>query len=184
MAAQLPAVQTFPFNALEIRTRLDYDGGPWFCANDVCKAIGIAQPRDAVQKLDEDERDDVGISDAIGRLQQTTFISESGLYTLILRSQDAVTPGTPAHKFRKWVTSEVLPKLRKHGYFGQARPTERLAAIKTSAMLMERMARATDWSEQCHLWELQLDLCWTLGIKPPDLAKLGKKPEALAGVQS
>lgn len=179
MASQLPAVQTFPFNSLEVRTQVDWDGAPWFCANDVCAALGLANSRDAVDKLDEDERDCVALTDAIGRLRETTFISESGLYTLILRSKDAVTPGTASHRFRKWVTAEVLPKLRKLGAFGQVKPTERLAALKTSAMLMEKMAKSTDWSEQLHLWNLQVDLCLTLGIKPPDLEKLGKKPEAL-----
>lgn len=174
---------TFPFLAREVRARVDEHAAPWFNANDVCAALGISNPRDAVSRLDEDEKG-VGISDTLGGPQEATFISESGLYTLILRSQDAITPGTTAHRFRKWVTAEVLPALRRHGYYGQMKPAQRLQALKTSADLARRMVESSDWCEQAHLWNLNWELCFSLGIKPPDLAKLGKKPEALPGVPS
>ncbi|WP_053000319.1 BRO-N domain-containing protein [Rhizorhabdus histidinilytica] len=89
----------------------------WFVANDVCAALELANPRDVVAKLDNDERDDVGLADAIGRDQRTTIISEGGMYTIVLRSRDAVKPGTVAYRFRKWVTGEVLPALRREGRY-------------------------------------------------------------------
>ncbi|MEB0999088.1 Bro-N domain-containing protein [Citrobacter freundii] len=92
------------------------DGAPWFVAMDVCRAIGIANHRDAVRKLDSDEKG-VGSTDTLGGEQETTIISESGLYTLILRCRDAVTPGTIPYRFRKWVTGEVLPQIRKTGSY-------------------------------------------------------------------
>lgn len=100
------------------------DGAPWFVAMDVCRAIGIANHRDAVRKLDSDEKG-VGSTDTLGGEQETTIISESGLYTLILRCRDAVTPGTIPYRFRKWVTGEVLPQIRRTGsYIKNAFPQE------------------------------------------------------------
>ncbi|OKA58482.1 hypothetical protein BHL56_00980 [Escherichia coli] len=69
------------------------NGEPWFIASDVCRAIGIANHRDAVRKLDDDEKG-VASTDTPGGEQESIIISESGLYTLILRCRDAVTPGT------------------------------------------------------------------------------------------
>ena len=102
----------FSFEGAEIRTVYRNDD-PWFVAMDICEALGIANSRDAMDRLDDDEKDEVGLSDAIGRKQEMTVINESGLYILILRSRNAVKPGTLQHRFRKWVTSEVLPTIRK-----------------------------------------------------------------------
>ncbi len=89
---------------------IDREGEPWFVLTEVCKKIGIANPRDAARRLDDDEKDGVGISDAMGREQKTTVISESGLYSLVLRSSKP-----EAKRFKKWITSEVLPSIRKTG---------------------------------------------------------------------
>lgn len=114
------------------------DGAPWFVAMDVCRAIGIANHRDAVRKLDDDEKG-VGSTDTLGGEQETTIISESGLYTLILRCRDAVTPGTIPYRFRKWVTGEVLPQIRRTGsYIKNALPQE--DRIK---MVADQVANAT-----------------------------------------
>lgn len=117
-------IQAFAFDSHAVRVvrkgvgNTDtHDGQPWFVAKDVCDCLDIVNHRDAIAKLDDDERDDVGISDAIGREQQTIVINESGLYALILRSQGAMTRGTPAHTFRKWVTAEVLPAIRQTGRY-------------------------------------------------------------------
>ena len=87
------------------------DGEPWFIAADVCKIIGLTNPSVAVQALDADERAKLNL----GRQGDATIISESGLYTLILRSRRATTPGTLPHRFRRWVTHDVLPTIRKTG---------------------------------------------------------------------
>lgn len=114
------------------------DGMPWFVAMDVCRAIGIANHRDAVRKLDDDEKG-VGSTDTLGGEQETTIISESGLYTLILRCRDAVTPGTIPYRFRKWVTGEVLPQIRRTGsYIKNSLPQE--DRIK---MVADQVANAT-----------------------------------------
>lgn len=85
---------------------------PWFVGNDVCAALGLTSPRTALATLDDDERDAVGITDAIGRRQTTTVVSESGLYSLIFKSKKP-----EAKRFKKWVTSEVLPQLRRTGTY-------------------------------------------------------------------
>lgn len=110
------------------------DGNPWFFASDVCRAIGIANHRDAVRKLDDDEKG-VGSTDTLGGEQESVIISESGLYTLILRCRDAVTPGTIPYRFRKWVTSEVLPQIRKTGRYVR----EELSPADKARMLAQEM---------------------------------------------
>jgi len=84
------------------------DGSLWFVAVDICRSLGFGNPRDAVSILDDDEKDYVGISDAIGRIRETTIISEPGLYKLIARSRKP-----EAKIFDRWVRHEVLPKLRQ-----------------------------------------------------------------------
>jgi prophage antirepressor-like protein len=118
------------------------DGDPWFVAADVCEALGIANHRDAVIKLDEDEKRAVGLTDAIGREQDTTLINESGLYTLILRCRNATKPGTIPHKFRKWVTGEVIPSIRKTGSYQLPAPE----VEKISPKQVQELGRAIDRS--------------------------------------
>lgn len=127
------AIQPFIFDGAQIVRTLIRDGDPWFVAVDVCDALGIANSRDAVLKLDEDEKG-VGLADTLGGPQEVAIINESGLYTIILRSREAVIPGTLQHRFRKWVTSEVLPSIRRTGgYF--------LAEGSESAYLLEKTAQ-------------------------------------------
>ncbi len=105
-------------------------------AIDVIKALQLTNPTMSLKALDEDERSKFNL----GRQGNTNIISESGLYTLILRCRDAVTPGTIPYRFRKWVTSEVLPQIRKTGRYvreelSQADKARMLAQEMTSSML-------------------------------------------------
>ncbi len=106
---------TFTFSSKALRVIMR-DGNPWFVASDVCEAIGITNYRNAVEKLDDDEKG-VHSVDTLGGAQEMLIVNESGLNAIILRCRDAMTPGTPAHKYRKWVTSEVLPAIRKTGRY-------------------------------------------------------------------
>lgn len=108
----------FRFGDREIRV-LDKEGEPWFVAKDVCDALGIANNRDALNKLDDEEKVTVGLTDAQAGsgMQSISLVSESGMYTLVLRCRDAVNKGSVPHAFRKWVTAEVLPAIRKHGVY-------------------------------------------------------------------
>lgn len=98
------------FNSVEfgeIRTVIVNDE-PMFCLGDICKALGIKNVTDVAKRLDEDERTRLNL----GRAGETNFVTESGLYAVVLRSDKPA-----AKKFRKWVTSEVLPSIRKHGIY-------------------------------------------------------------------
>lgn len=100
----------FQFEAQEVRTLL-IDGQPWFVAADVCQALAVRNNRDALSRLDEDEKG-VATTDTLGGTQAVGIINESGLYSLILTSRKA-----EAKRFKKWVTAEVLPAIRKHGRY-------------------------------------------------------------------
>ncbi|EMG3600077.1 BRO-N domain-containing protein (plasmid) [Klebsiella aerogenes] len=99
------------------------NGEPWFVALDVTKALRLTNPTMALKALDDDERAKFNL----GRQGETNIISESGLYTLILRCRDAVKQGTTAWRFRKWVTNEVLPAIRKNGEYSYVETTPKSA---------------------------------------------------------
>ncbi|EFO0116825.1 hypothetical protein D1Y58_21280 [Escherichia coli] len=103
------------------------NGEPWFVAKDVCDALRLVNSRKALMSLDEDEKG-VTLSYTPGGEQKLNIISESGLYTLILRCRDAVKQGTTAWRFRKWVTNEVLPSIRKNGEYVYVEPEPMRAA--------------------------------------------------------
>ena len=110
-------LSNFCFHDALVRARVDERGNPWFVAKDVCMALGISNARDAVAQLDEDERATVGLTDTssngVTQTRTVNLISESGLYALIFKSRKP-----EARAFRKWVTAEVLPSLRKTGGYG------------------------------------------------------------------
>jgi BRO family, N-terminal domain/P63C domain len=88
-------------------------GEPWFLASDVTEILGLGNPRDAIARhIDKDDRDGVGIPDAIGREQKTTVVNESGLYSLIFGSTKP-----EAKRFKHRVTKEVLPEIRRTGQY-------------------------------------------------------------------
>ena len=97
----------------EIRT-VTVNDEPMFCLADICKALEIKNATDVAKRLDEDERTRLNL----GRQGETNFITESGLYAVILRSDKP-----NAKKFRKWVTSEVLPSIRKTGSYNKPMTT-------------------------------------------------------------
>lgn len=89
------------------------DGVPYFIGKDVASILGYERPAKAIlDHVDVEDKDEVPIQDSIGRMQNTPIINESGLYSLILSSK---MPN--AKKFKRWVTSEVLPAIRKHGLY-------------------------------------------------------------------
>lgn len=91
---------------------IDIDGEPWWVLKDVCQALDLHSPHKVAERLDEDERNLIPIIDSLGRKQRTAIINESGLYAVILRSDKP-----KARDFRRWITHEVLPSIRKHGAY-------------------------------------------------------------------
>ncbi len=104
-------IQVWNYESSEIRT-IQKDGEPWFVLSDVCKVLELSSPHKVADRLENDERNQIPVTDSLGRYQNTAIINESGLYTVILRSDKP-----QAKPFRKWVTSEVLPSIRKHGSY-------------------------------------------------------------------
>ncbi len=110
-------LKSFDFEGTRLRVFGDMIN-PLFVAADICAALGITNPSMAISKLANFEKTliDIGQGPAINA------VNESGLYTLILRSRDAVKEGTPAYRFRLKVTAEILPAIRRTGRYEAPKP--------------------------------------------------------------
>lgn len=105
-------VQLFNFESHEVRSLL-LNNEPWFVGKDVAEALGYRKARNAIAThIDSEDKKDAPIQGTLGGVQEMTVINESGLYSLVLSSK---LPS--AKKFKRWVTSEVLPALRKTGQY-------------------------------------------------------------------
>ena len=125
-------IRIFNYNSVEVRT-IQNDGEPWFVLRDVCNVLGLGTPARVAERLDTDEVSQTHITDSMGRQQEMTIINESGLYNVILRSDKP-----EAKPFRKWVTSEVLPTIRRHGMYATPDTVEKmLADPDTTIKLLE-----------------------------------------------
>ena len=125
-------IRIFNYNSVEVRT-IQKDGEPWFVLRDVCNVLGLGTPARVAERLDPDEVSQTHITDSMGRQQEMTIINESGLYNVILRSDKP-----EAKPFRKWVTSEVLPTIRRHGMYATPDTVEKmLADPDTTIKLLE-----------------------------------------------
>lgn len=140
-------IQIFNYQNNEVRT-VELNGEPWFVLKDVCAVLGISKYRDTAARLDADERGSVEV-DTLGGTQQVIAVNESGLYHVILRSDKP-----EAAPFRKWVTSEVLPSIRKNGGYiagqEQLTPQELMAKalLVANKTLAEREARISELTVQ------------------------------------
>ena len=129
-------IRIFNYNSVEVRT-IQKDGEPWFVLRDVCNVLGLGTPARVAERLDTDEVSQTHITDSMGRQQEMTIINESGLYNVILRSDKP-----EAKPFRKWVTSEVLPTIRRHGMYATPDTVEKmLADPDTTIKLLETIKK-------------------------------------------
>jgi prophage antirepressor-like protein len=141
-------MQIFKYENNDVRT-VEMNGEPWFVLKDVCGVLGLSNHKVTAQRLDRDEVSQTYLTDSIGRKQETTVINESGLYSVILRSDKP-----EAKPFRKWVTSEVLPSIRKNGGYiagqEQLSPEELMAKalLVANKTLAEREARISELTVQ------------------------------------
>lgn len=111
----------------EIRTAIGENGEPMFCLPDLCRVLELT-PSKVAQRLSEDVLSKYPLETA-GGIQQTNFVNEDGLYDAILDSRKS-----EARKFRKWVTSEVLPTIRKHGVYATSQTIDNLLADPDNAI--------------------------------------------------
>ena len=118
-------IRPFKFGDQQVRVITDDQGEPWFVAADICRVLTISKPENTYGRLDDDEKD-THIVGSPGGQQEMVTINESGLYSLILTSRKP-----SAKKFKKWVTAEVLPSIRKTGGYAAA---PALPVVKNAAM--------------------------------------------------
>lgn len=109
-------ITSWNYEGAEVRT-VQIDGEPWFVLADICRELELSTPARVAERLEKDEVSQTHTIDRMGREQKTTIINESGLYTVILRSDKP-----QAKPFRKWVTSVVLPSIRKTGSYSVQQP--------------------------------------------------------------
>ena len=130
----MQTLSAFTFHDTTIRTQVTDEGEPLFCAKDICAILGYINPRDAIKK--HVPEDDVAIRDVstISGIKPTKFVNESGLYALIFGSKLE-----SAKEFKRWVTSEVLPSIRKTGsYTIEVQPkTDLNTLIKAAKLVLE-----------------------------------------------
>lgn len=126
----------YQFEDTPIRIITNTQGEPLFALADICKACGIANSRDTAARLDDDQKG-VGTIDTLGGPQKITVVNESGLYDVILDSRKP-----EAKRFRKWITSEVLPSIRKHGGYlvGQEQMTPEQMVAASMQYLQSKIA--------------------------------------------
>lgn len=132
----------FSFESQAIRV-VDQDGEPWFVLTDVCKILGTNNPSQAASRLDDDERGII-ISDTPSGEQSLLIVNESGLWALVLRSRKPA-----AKRFRKWVTGEVIPSIRKHGHYAAVDQTPALndgiSAVRETRYTFGKQAARQMW---------------------------------------
>lgn len=134
-------LQTFMYNEQAVRTLFDSKGEVFFVGNDVAKLLGYSNYRNAViNHVDTEDKQRTQIEDA-GQSREMTIINESGLYSLILSSKLPT-----AKQFKRWVTSEVLPNIRKHGTHMTSETIEKVLAdpdtiIQIATQLKEERAK-------------------------------------------
>lgn len=107
------------------------DNEPWFVAKDVCECLAISKHRDAISRLDDDERGSLKV-DTLGGKQEMATVNEYGLYSLVMSSRKP-----EAKDFRRWVTHEVLPSIRKYGSYNMNIPRTLPDALKLYANEIE-----------------------------------------------
>lgn len=138
----------FAFEGSAVRVELDERGEPLFNANDVCVVLEFANPWDALSRhVDDDDLVKREVIDALGRTQEANFLTESGLYAIILGCK---LPA--AKKFKRWVTSEVLPTIRKTGSYSlESVPNNRTAIAAVEFEAYKRVADAFGLSKNAAL---------------------------------
>lgn len=141
-------IQVFNFNQNEVRV-VTKDGQPWWVAKDVCDLIGLEQVSRAVSRLDDDERGLVKVTHPQNALKtiDVNAVNESGLYQLIIASNKP-----EAKQFKRWVTHEVLPSIRKHGMYA----TDQL--LNNPDLLIAAGQRLKEEQEARKRLELQIEM--------------------------
>ena len=145
-------ITPFDFNGANVRTLTDEQGEPWFVLKDVCDVLEMTSPHKVAARLNSQDRNSIPVLANDGKRYQTTIVNESGLYDVILDSRKP-----QAREFRRWVTSEVIPSIRKTGAYGAPVMTgkELMAAalIEAESTIKELEQKATEMAPKAQSWE-------------------------------
>lgn len=169
-----------PFNYGDALVRVvSVDGEPWFVLSDLCRALGIRNPRDVAARLDEDMKG-VDQIDTPGGRQSITVVSEPGMYEVVIRSDKP-----EAAAFRRWITGTVLPEIRRTGSYSPAPalPVDRTellarAVLEATAALEEKEAHIRELAPRAAVADELMDATGLLSLQ--ELAKaLGWGPNIL-----
>ena len=131
------SIEAFKYEEQSIRA-MSIDGEPAFIASDLCDALDIRNSRDALSSLDDDEKG-VVTTDTLGGPQQVAYVTESGMYSLVLRSRKP-----EAKAFKRWITHEVLPAIRKTGAYSTQPALTGPELMATALIEADRMLKAKD----------------------------------------
>ena len=167
-------IQKFDFKGASLRTLTDEAGEPWFVAKDVCDILEISNPSDALKRLDDDERSRFNL----GRQGETNIVNEAGLYVLVLGSRKP-----EAHEFKRWVTHEVLPQIRRTGGYIPATDADDDMTILAKAVMIgqrtmeeqkqriaDQQSRIDELQPKASAWDNFVDIPDALSVR--DSAKL------------
>ncbi len=154
-------VLSFEFGEQQLRTAVTDEDEPMFCGKDVCQLLDIVNSRDALLRLDDDEKG-VANTDTLGGLQEMVFVTESGLYKLIFTSRKPV-----AKEFTNWVTKEVLPQIRRTGSYTLT-PQTTARSRSQYIELVKLISKSKTEFERQQLKPALEQVARELGYKKPD----------------
>lgn len=158
------AVELFTYSDQQVRVVL-VDGEPWFVLSDLARVLEIADVSRLASRLDDGVRLTHPISDSLGRTQQATIVNESGMYEVVIRSDKP-----EAARFRRWITAEVLPCIRKTGSYSTAPALEgpellARAVLEAQAMLQAKDERIAELEPQAAVATKLLDADGDLSVR-------------------
>lgn len=171
-------IRKFDFKGASLRTLTDEAGEPWFVAKDVCDILEISNPSDALKRLDDDERSRFNL----GRQGETNIVNEAGLYVLVLGSRKP-----EAHEFKRWVTHDVLPQIRRTGGYIPTSESDSDEDIMARAVLVaqktierknqqiaEQQTRIDELQPKASMWDNFVDI--------PDVLSVGNSAKLLSNL--
>lgn len=176
------SIQRFDFKGAALRTLIDENGEPWFVAKDVCDVLELSNVGQALARLDNDEKSSITLNDGTPGNPNRAIVSESGLYALVLASRKP-----EAHEFKRWVTHEVLPQIRKTGgYIPTSEADDDMTILAKAVMIGQRTMEAQKQkiaAQQSRIDELQPKAsAWDNFVDIPDALSVRDSAKLLSNL--
>jgi prophage antirepressor-like protein len=163
----------FQFADLDVRTAIDEHNEVWFCAKDICEILDIDWTGHTLDNMPEKCKLMVKLTTSFGE-KDTNFINETGLYRLIFRSNKP-----KAEQFADWVYEEVLPTIRKHGFYGTLPPKDYIAVVKQISQLTDQLTETKNAFTHQLLIKPLRNLCNMAGHPMPDITLISQQIDQL-----